>query len=369
MKNSISPPALGPFAQRLLAVAFVVIAALALWYLRHLLLLVFAAILLAVALRGLASLVSRVTGTGNGWSFAVASLAAALAIVLFFAILGSQLQAQLLQLRDQLPELLAPLEHWLGGGNIGDWLVERAEAMMSEVDVMSRIAGLSGWALTLLANGVLVIVAGLYMGSQPGLYLHGFLLMFPRRLRAGAASTLDALGTALQRWLMGQIASMLVVGTLTFLGLWALGIEAALALGFIAGILEFVPFVGPVLATVPALAIALSVDTATAVWVLLLYLAIQQMEGNLLNPLIQQQAVALPPAVTLFALLAFGILFGPLGILLATPLAVVCLVAIKQVWLRGTLGEAVPLPGKGTGSDLAEHGGTGRGLRQKETLP
>lgn len=369
MTGSRSSPPLGTFARRLLAVALVVIAALALWYLRHLLLLVFAAILLAVALRGLASLVSWASGSGNGWSFVVASLAAALAIALFFAILGTQLQAQLMQLRDQLPELLAPLERWIGGEDIGDWLAERAQDAMSGSSVVSRIAGLSGWAVTLLGNAVLVIVAALYIGHRPTLYRDGFLLLFPGRLRGAAARTLDALGTALRRWLMGQIASMLAVGTLTFLGLWALGIEAALALGFIAGILEFVPFVGPVLAIIPGLAVALSIDTTTTIWVLLLYLAIQQTEGNLLNPLIQQQAVALPPAVTLFALLAFGILFGPLGILLATPLAVVCLVTVKQVWLRETLGEAVPLPGKGTGSDAGEQGGSERGLRQKETLP
>ena len=352
----------GAFTRRLFAIAFVVTAALALWYLRDLVLLVFAAILFAVVLRALAYAVTRVTGLNSGFSFVIAAIAVALSIGLFFYVLGAQLQAQLVQLRDQLPELLSPLEAWLGVNNMGDWLAERAEAMINETTLMSRIAGLSGWAATVLANVVLVVVAGFYIGFRPGVYLGGFLLLFPPDFRDRAGETLGALGVALRRWLMGQVVAMLVVGTLTFLGLWALGIESALALGFIAGILEFIPFLGPILAAAPALALALAVDPVMAIWVLALYVVIQQIEGNLLNPLIQQRAVALPPAVTLFALLAFGMLFGPLGVFLATPLAVVCLVTVKQLWVRDALGEPVSLPGDG-GKAVEET------VAEKETPP
>lgn len=353
----------GAFARRLFAVAIVVTAAVALWYLRDLVLLVFAAILFAIALRGLAAAVTQATGLNNGLSFVIAAIAVAVSIGLFFAALGAQLQAQLVQLRDQLPDLLSPLQAWLGVNSMGDWLAERAEAMINETTLMSRIAGLSGWAATVLANLVLVVVAGCYIGYRPGLYRGGFLLLFPPDLRGRAGDTLAALGAALRRWLMGQVASMLAVGTLTFLGLWALGIESALALGFIAGILEFIPFLGPVLAAAPALALALAVDPVMALWVLALYVVIQQIEGNLLNPLIQQRAVSLPPAVTMFALLAFGILFGPLGVFLATPLAVVCLVTVKQLWVHDALGEAVSLPGNGgkaVEQAAAEQGSAGK---------
>ena len=347
-----APPA--GFARRLLAVAIVAAAVAALWYLRDLVLLVFAAILFAIALRALASAVTRATGVNDGLSFLVAAAAIAAGIGLFIAVLGAQLQAQLMQLGDQLPELLSPLEAWLGVGNMGDWLAERAEAIINETTLMSRIAGLSGTAATVLVNVVLVVVAGFYIGYRPGLYLNGFLLLFPPHLRGRTEETLGALDAALRRWLAGQVAAMLVVGALTFLGLWLLGMESALALGFIAGILEFVPFLGPVLAAAPALALALAVDPVMALWVLALYVVIQQVEGNLLNPLIQQHAVSLPPAVTLFALLAFGILFGPLGVFLATPLAVVCLVTVKQLWVHDALGEAISLPGDGGEADEAE---------------
>lgn len=333
------------FAWRLGATVFVVLALLALWQLRDLVLLVFAAILFAIALRALSGFVAKVPKLGDGPAFLVAALAVVLAIGLFFSVLGTQLQAQLVQIADQLPELLAPLENWLGVDDIGDWLMERGDALFSETALMSRIAGLSGWVASIVANLVLVVVAGFYIGYRPDLYAGGFLLLFPGGMRARAQRTLNALDAALGLWLLGQFAAMVAVGTLTFIGLWALGIESALALAFIAAILEFIPFVGPLLAAVPALAIALSMDMSTALWVLALYLAIQQLEGNMMSPLIQQRAVALPPAANMFALLAFGILFGPLGLLLATPLAVVCLVVVKQLWVRDTLGEDVSLPG------------------------
>lgn len=347
--SSFTPSA--GFAGRLLAVVAVAAGAAILWYLHDLVLLVFAAILFAVALRALAHALMRGTRINNGFAFVAAAIVIGGSIGLFFAVLGAQLHAQLVQLGEQLPQLLSPLGAWLGVGNVGDWLAERAEAIVSEAAVISQIAGLSGAAAAVLANLVLVVVAGFYIGYRPERYVDGFLLLFPPRLRGSAQETLGALNLALKRWLIGQVAAMLVVGALTFVGLRLLGIESALALGFIAGVLEFIPFLGPVLAAAPALALALAVDPVMAIWVLLLYVFIQLVEGNLLNPLIQQRAVSLPPAVTLFALLAFGMLFGPLGVLLAGPLAVVFLVTIKQLWVHDALGQPVTLPGAGQDVD------------------
>jgi AI-2E family transporter len=112
--------------------------------------------------------------------------------------------------------------------------------------------------------------------------------------------------------------------------------QGILALGLIAGLVEFVPVIGSVLAAVPALLLALTLDVQTAVWTLLLYLAIQQVQGNLVTPLVTRHMLALPPALTLFAIVAFGLVFGFLGVLLAAPLTVVALVAVKKLWVRDT---------------------------------
>jgi predicted PurR-regulated permease PerM len=151
---------------------------------------------------------------------------------------------------------------------------------------------------------------------------------------------------AASRWLLGQLLAMMFVFVLTGLGLRAIGVRAALALALLAGLAEFVPIIGPVVSAIPALLIALAEGWQTALWTLLLYLAIQQVESNLITPLVQHRVVSLPPAVALFALVAFGLLFGSLGVLFATPLAVVIFVGVKKLWVRETLGEPTELPGE-----------------------
>jgi predicted PurR-regulated permease PerM len=139
---------------------------------------------------------------------------------------------------------------------------------------------------------------------------------------------------------------MVVVGLLVGTGLWLLGVPSALTLGLLAGLLEFIPFAGPILAMIPAVLLALAVSPDLAIWVLLLYLAVQQFEGNVLTPVVQQYAVDLPGVVLLFSLIGFGIIFGTLGVILAAPLAVVSYVLVKRLYVVEALHTATPIPGE-----------------------
>jgi predicted PurR-regulated permease PerM len=150
------------------------------------------------------------------------------------------------------------------------------------------------------------------------------------------------LGSALRLWLVGQLFAMALVGILAGLGLWLLGIPSALALGLIAGLLEFVPVVGPIAAAVPAVLLAMLVGWEESLMVAGLYFAIQQVEGYVITPLVQQRAVDLPPALTLFSLIALGTVFGVPGVLLAAPMTVAIYVALKTLYLR--LGEVIITP-------------------------
>ncbi len=336
----------GSFAFRLFIIALFIAALAALWFLRNLVLLVFAAVLVAIILTSLASQLTKILPVSRAVAFLAVSIVIVLLIVAFSMLVGSQLASQLSELWQRLPDLIRPLETWLGLQNVEEWLSTRVESMVSQTSFINRIAGFSSAAAGVVGNVLLVLIAGFYFGFHPQLYVGGLLYLFPREHRSHVRETLQSAATALRLWLAGQLIAMVVVGVLTFAGLWVLGLESALALGFIAGVLEFIPFIGPILAAAPGIAIALSHSPDMALWVTGLYVLIQQVEGNVLNPLIQQQTVTLPPAVTLFAVLAFGILFGPLGILLATPLAVLCLVVVKQVWMRDTLHEDVEMPGE-----------------------
>jgi predicted PurR-regulated permease PerM len=193
---------------------------------------------------------------------------------------------------------------------------------------------------------LLVIVGGIYLAAQPKLYRSGLLKLFPAGSRDRIDQALDDCWTALRLWLAGRLVSMVFIGLLTGVGLWLIGIPGALALGIVAFILEFVPFVGPIIAAVPALVLALAFDPVKALWVALLYLGIQQLEGNVIEPIVQQRAVDLPPALLLFAIVAGALVFGPTGVIFAAPLTVVLFVLVKRLYVREALGTATAIPGE-----------------------
>ena len=132
---------------------------------------------------------------------------------------------------------------------------------------------------------------------------------------------------------------MAAVAVLSGVGLWLIGVPLALALGLIAGLLDFIPYVGPWLGAAPAVLLALAEGPAEAVWTAILFLVIQQVEGNVLMPVIQKRASALPPVLTILAVVAFGVLFGFMGVFLATPLLLVLIILVRMIYVEDVLGD------------------------------
>jgi predicted PurR-regulated permease PerM len=166
----------------------------------------------------------------------------------------------------------------------------------------------------------------------------------PPRRRGRAREVLDELGTTLARWLMGKAVSMLAAGIMTAVGLSLLGIPLALILGIIAGLLDFIPYVGPLMAGVPALLIAFSASPEQALYVALLFGGIQLVQGYLLEPMIDQRTVSLPPALTIAMQVMFGAVFGMAGVALATPLTAVLIVLVVMLYVQDMLGDPVKPP-------------------------
>jgi len=148
---------------------------------------------------------------------------------------------------------------------------------------------------------------------------------------------LDACADALAGWLKGQAISMLFVGLATWIALAALGIPAPLVLGIIAGILDFVPFFGPVVSGALAILLAFTQGPRAALYVAVLVLLIQQTEAHVMVPLLQRWAVKLPPVLSLVAVVVFAGLFGVPGVLLATPLMVVAMVLVRKLYVEDLL--------------------------------
>lgn len=327
------------YVRRVIIALLLIAAALVAWRLLDLLLLVFGAILMAILLRAIADPIARIAGVPPGWGLAATVLGLLALIVLAGWVFGAQLHSQIEGLSTTLPEAWRAIRTEIQKTEAGRQLLYWLQAAAFDLDAKKYLARMA-ISLTNGLGGLIVIVAGgIYFAAQPELYRRGALLLVPRASRDEAAEIMDKTVRALKLWLVGQFAIMVLVGTLTGLGAWVIGLPSPIALGIIAGLLEFIPFVGPILTAVPALLLALAIGPETALWTLLLLLVIQQSEGNVITPLVQREVVTLPPALTLFALIAMGLLLGPLGILLSAPLTVVGFVMVAELYVRRELGE------------------------------
>lgn len=335
------------------------IAALALlfWQIREVLLLIFAAVLVAIVLRVLAAPIGKHLHLSGGWALAFAALLLTGFIGTTFYLFGSEVVGQSQELARILPEAWNALRDRFGLTAVGQEVAQQANA--PQTTLLINVAGWAFSAGAVLVDLVLVVIGGLYIAAAPDLYSKGLLLLFPEGRRPMAEETLNTAGNALRLWLVGQVAAMVLVGTLTTAGLLLIGIPAPLALGLLAGLAEFVPLVGPIAAAVPALLLAIGGGPELMLWTAGLYLLVQQIESNVITPLIQHRTVELPPALSLFAVVAAGVAFGSLGVVLAAPLTVLGFVVVKKLYVRETLGETTKVPGeKGPGRGKRRIGGS-----------
>lgn len=332
----------------LIVVAIVALFALA-WLLREVLLMVFGAIVVATLFRSLAGLYQRF-GIAEGLSVGLAVLTVVAIVGGAAAMFGAQLAAQAGDLSSSIPRAWAQVKEQLAGFGIPTNLLQAG----GEGSGVSGMAGNVAMSLgTGFADALLILVGGIFLAASPRFYRIGAVKLVPEDRRGQLWSAFEASGTALKLWLKAQLLTMLLVGTVTGIGLWLIGVPSWFALALLAALLEFVPYVGPIAAAVPAILIAASVDPQTALLTVGLYILVQQLEGYVFSPLMQQWAVDLPGALLLFSLLACGTLFGAIGIIFAAPLTVVLFVLVKKLYVREALDTATPIPGE----DAAEQSG------------
>ncbi len=342
------------FVRRVLIILALAGLASLIWTLSDVLLLVFGAIVVAIVLHSIATLIARRTPIPERWSLAVAGLVILIVFAGVTYLLGTRLRAQLAQLLALLPPAL---EYVLGKFGVTSISQEIPRVLGSGLggSVLSHIASLGVMMVAALTNLFLVVVAGVFLAIDPKLYQTGLIKLFPPSLHERIEGALDASGRALELWLIGQLLSMILVGLLTAIAMWLIGLPTPLAIGLIAGLAEFIPFIGPVLGALPALAIAAMQDTGTLVWTAAAFVTIQQIESNLLTPLIQRRTVSLPPVLSLFAVVAFGVVLGALGLIFAVPLTVVAYVLVKKLYVREMLGESTSVPGEDTATSRAKN--------------
>ena len=230
------------------------------------------------------------------------------------------------------------------------WLTDQIETRPYARDLLAKVrtadlSGPTGWVAGALATaartsvaaaGSLVVmpIIAIYLAAQPQRYRTVILRLLPPATRARVSRLFDAEANILGRWLAGQLAVMATVGILSGLGLWVLGIKAALVLGLVGGLLSFVPYVGAVIAAVPATLFALAQGPYYAAAVIATYVAVHFIEGNFITPIIQSEATSLPPVVSLLSVISCGLLLGPQAIFLAAPLALFLGAAIEVLYVE-----------------------------------
>lgn len=319
----------------------VVVLLVLLWYAIDVFLLLFMGIFISVLLRAPADWLAGRTGWSEGvtLSLVIFLLVALLSVGGFF--FGRTVVNQSWQLTQQLPKVVEKVRERLRRTEYGKQLAEATETPPPEASAQVVGKGLRLVGSTFAAVGSLVVVLfiGIFLAWQPSAYRRGFVRLFPERRRKRVREVLNAIGYVLQRWLVGQVVLMTLVGVLTWIGLHFLDVPFALPLALFAAFAEFVPYIGPIVAGIPAVLVALAEGPELAIWVAGLYIAIQSVESYLLTPLIQQRAVYLPPALLLFSQVILGVTAGPLGVIVATPLAAAGLVAVNKLYVEDVLGD------------------------------
>ena len=293
---------------------------------------------MAVILRSVAALFSAHAGIRQNWALAVAGLLIVGVMASAIYLFGAQLRAQLEVLSRSFMRWNKRSSAILTSGPSKSCLVAAPLGAM-----FVRALSWGTTAIAVVASLLLVIVGGIYMAIDPTVYRDGLVKLFPPDWHPQIRATLEDAGAALRLWLGAQVIAMVMVGVLVGGGALLLGIPSPFALGLIFGLAEFVPVVGPVVGAVPVLLVAMGQSWEMALWALGLVVIVQQVESNLIMPLVSGHAVQLPPAVGLFAVVAMGVVFGPLGLVLGYPLAVVVDVAVRRLYVRETLGEPVEI--------------------------
>jgi predicted PurR-regulated permease PerM len=319
------------------------------WYIRDFFLVFVGSLLVAMLLELASEPLVRWGRLPEGLALAIGGLIILLAIAgtgyLFGTLLASELQDVFSRADAAIGTISREMQH-----------SELGQAALSHLQGgSSSLTGFLGNLVTLSARlleaAIFTVAAGIYLAAQPDIYRKGTAQLFPPKRRAMVEETLDDIGRALRLWLLGQGIQMCLIGAMSTVAVWLIGLPSPLALGAIAAVTEFIPYIGPVLAAIPAVLVAMTSGFYPALWTIVAYIIIHQIEGNVIVPMVQRRLIFVPPAVLLLSIVAITEVFGTIGFIFAAPMTVIAFVAVKKLYVRDSLGEATELPGESPGGN------------------
>lgn len=317
-----------------------------LWRIQEVVLLGFAAVIFATVINRMVRFLQRFR-LKRGFAVFISLVSIVVVAAGLLALTAPSIITQFDELIDRIPEAVDQLTSWTG------WIQRRLpQPIATELrNLDSLLQNLQAWisqffsnffsiffsTLGMMLNVLLFVFVTLMLLANPQPYRRGFTLLFPSFYRDRVDEVLDQCEDALTGWAIGMLFNMMVIGTMSGIGLWILGVPLPLANAILAALLTFIPNIGPTISVIPPTLLALLENPWKAIAVIVLYIVIQQVESNILTPLVMQRQVSLLPAITLLALAAFGLLFGILGVFLALPIVVVAQVWIDEVLIKDIL--------------------------------
>ena len=310
---------------------------LLLWLAPEVPLLGFAGVLIAVALRAAALPIAARTSLGEAGSVLLVCVVVAGLIAIAGWAAVDPLTAQVKQLATELPRSLDALRTRLQDLPGGERLLGQVQSEQVVSTATGAVASAATGTLGVMGNVLVVVLVGIYLAVRPEGYLAGLTALIAPDARAATRETLEECTQVLRGFLLGQGFAMVVSGTATWIGLWLVGLNLAGVLAVITAVLGFMPVIGPVIAAVPAVLLALAQDPWMALQVIAVFVVVQNIEGNILTPMVQDRAANIPPALLLLAQSLMGALFGLLGLALAAPALCVAQVVVRRGYVQGWL--------------------------------
>lgn len=298
------------------------------------LLLALAGAIIAVFFHGIAGFISRKTGLKDSWSLLISILATLIIIGGIGLLVGYKISAQLVQLTDTLPSTIEKAKSEVAQYPLGQRIVNRISKPENLAKMKSLAATFFKTSFGVAGDIYVVLFLAIFFTASPKTYRKGIIRLLPLTWRDKASHLSDTLFLNIQKWILGKLFAMLVVFILTATGLIILGIPMWLPLAIIAGCLNFIPNFGPVIAMVPAVLVAILQGPSTAGLVAGLYILVQVVESNFITPLAQQKLVNIPPALIISAQLIIGGLSGGWGIVLATPIVVIIMILVEELYIK-----------------------------------
>lgn len=295
-------------------------------------LLALAGILIAVYFHGFANILHRKLHLPSGWSLAISVLFNIILVVAFFWFAGARLTQQVSELSDTLPKTIQEAKAHLQQSAIGNKVMNYLSMSGNNQKVVAGAKTFFSTTFGILSDLYIIILMAAFFTASPSLYTKGIIKLLPPKAKDKGKELLNKITDVLKNWLKGQIFGFFFIAVLTGIGLWIMGMPLVFTLALLAGLLNFIPNFGPIIALIPAILIGFTLGTTTVIIVICFYTFIQIIQSAVMQPLIQQKMISMPPALIIFGQIALGLLAGFWGVLLATPVIAIIMTVVNKLY-------------------------------------